>query len=946
MPHLCRVCNRLSPDAARYCHYDGAAFISAEQGPIAVGARLFPTPFVFPSGKSCRTFDELVLGCDTDWEMARDLLAQGTLEKFLGGIGRGDLAVAAQVAAREADRDRGLDQLLAQLPGDRTRPILVVEPREVNLGRLSRGEGRTFTLYLSNGGMGLLSGAVQSQAPWLTLYESAGSSSKVFQCRHEYPLTVHVHGKALRAHPQPQEGRLVIDSVGGGFTVLVRVEAPPLPYPDGVLAGAITPRQIAEKAKRHPHEAARCFESGAVARWYESNGWTYPVQGPSASGMAAVQQFFEALGLTKPPRLILNQNVVKLTGAPAGNVESFLFLESPESRPVYAHAKSETPWLQIGKLRHQGNTVRIHLRVPSVPPLPGQTLQGRAVITANGNQRFPVQVTLAIDNVPVRAISPTREQPAIVQVDAVEPSDNVPIREVDAVPGLKARVLHLEPPPRTIEPPPEPASEPPPEPLPSPAPLEDWPHEQRKTNLGHLLPLALLLALLFGAVVHDLLLPNVGDDDEAEPVLIDPRPLLALRFHEGENPDDFKIAPGTMSFGLRVIDPGHPEGGKRLMFDPLGRTNNVCVRIDGIDYLFGQNEVGFPTPGAPAEKVPPVAHWIEMSADLGKDKTGRVRDGARSIWQVDGLAGRRCAIQITQTVEIVVGQQSGRLDTCLIRYAIRNADSSPHEVGLRFLLDTWIGENDGVPFTIPNKPGLCSTKQSFDRPEDVPDYIQALENESLLAPGTVAHLQFKTTRQLEPPSRVLLGGYPDGPLKELGYAQANGWYTPWEVPLVAIRELVDRRNELLNPPRSPAPDSAVTLYWGVKKLAPKESREVGFTYGLGSVASGEGEGKLLLTLGGRTVRDGEFTLTALRASPTPGEKLILLLPGGDRFALLSPAEQPVPPVAADSSRPISTVTWRLKARRTGRSTLTVRSSAGVTQNQSVRISRPAQGVLD
>jgi hypothetical protein len=229
----------------------------------------------------------------------------------------------------------------------------------------------------------------------------------------------------------------------------------------------------------------------------------------------------------------------------------------------------------------------------------------------------------------------------------------------------------------------------------------------------------------------------------------------------------------------------------------------------------------------------------------------------------------------------------------------------------------------------------------------VPDYIQALEKESLLAPGTVAHLQFKTSSQVESPSRVLLGGYPDGPLRQLGYKQANGWFTPWEVPLVAIRELVDRRADLTNPPpRPPEPDSAVTLYWEVKLLAPGQRREVGFAYGLGQVASGEGEGKLLLTVGGRTVRDGEFTLTALRASPVAGEKLTLILPPGQRFDLLSPAEQAVPPVVGGSSRPISTVTWRLKARLVGQFTLAVRSSAGVGQKQNVRIFPRPQGVLD
>ena len=178
---------------------------------------------------------------------------------------------------------------------------------------MQHGTDRSFTLHLENQAMGLLSGTVQSEAPWLALGEPPGVSSKVFQCRHDLALPVQIHGKALRAHPKPQEGRILVESSGGAFTLVVRVEVPLLPYPDGALAGALTPRQVAEKAKKSPREAAPLFENGEVARWYESNGWTYPVQGPAASGMAAVQQFFEALGLAKPPRVVLNQSVVSLT---------------------------------------------------------------------------------------------------------------------------------------------------------------------------------------------------------------------------------------------------------------------------------------------------------------------------------------------------------------------------------------------------------------------------------------------------------------------------------------------------------------------------------------------------------------------------------------------------------------------------------------------------------
>jgi hypothetical protein len=254
---------------------------------------------------------------------------------------------------------------------------------------------------------------------------------------------------------------------------------------------------------------------------------------------------------------------------------------------------------------------------------------------------------------------------------------------------------------------------------------------------------------------------------------------------------------------------------------------------------------------------------------------------------------------------------------------------------LRFLLDTFIGQNDGVPFTIPGLPGLCSTRRRFDQPKEVPDYIQALEEEDLSAPGTVAHIQFRVSNAVEPPGQVLLGGYPDGPLRKL-YPQAQGWFTFWDVPLVSIREMVDRpREQLLGMRRDPEPDSAVTLYWLVKRLAPGGRREVGFTYGLGQVASSESS-RLLLTVGGRTVPDGEFTLTALRHSPQSGERLTVRLPGTE-LELLGPAEQEVPAITPGAARPISTVTWRLRAHRTGHFALVVESTRGFREKQTVRI---------
>src|SRR5436309_2585735 len=106
MSHVCRTCSRVNPAEALFCYFDGVALDSHHRGgPVAAGAKPFPTPFVFPSGRQCRNFDELVRACDDEWAEAQESLRQGFFEGFLGGLGRADLAVAARQSAKEADRE-------------------------------------------------------------------------------------------------------------------------------------------------------------------------------------------------------------------------------------------------------------------------------------------------------------------------------------------------------------------------------------------------------------------------------------------------------------------------------------------------------------------------------------------------------------------------------------------------------------------------------------------------------------------------------------------------------------------------------------------------------------------------------------------------------------------------------------------------------------------------
>ena len=127
-------------------------------------------------------------------------------------------------------------------------------------------------------------------------------------------------------------------------------------------------------------------------------------------------------------------------------------------------------------------------------------------------------------------------------------------------------------------------------------------------------------------------------------------------------------------------------------------------------------------------------------------------------------------------------------------------------------------------------------------------------------------------------------------------------------------------------------DSCVTMYWDERPLKPAEKRTVGFSYGLGSVANQESGGKLLLTVGGRMAVDAEFTLTALISNPDPqGESLTFAVPTG--LELIGGHEkESVPILEANATRKVSTVTWKIRAKRAGEYSLVVKSSKGVQQS--------------
>ncbi len=269
-------------------------------------------------------------------------------------------------------------------------------PDEIVLGRLRVGAPVRRELHIINEGMGLLHGSVSSDVPWLVVGQGEGYSRKLFSCLNETTIPVQVRGRALRASLQVQIGRLIIESSGGTAIISVQTEVLPQTFAAGVLAGARTPRQLAEKARKSPKEAARLFETGAVARWYKDNGWTYPIEDDSSAGLAAVQQFFDALGLSSPPALKLSETAVSLKGKAGEQVLHAIRLSTSEKRPVYARAVSDQPWLVVTSVDLEGGSANVRLSIPVVPDSPGTVLRANLLITGNSRQKFQVPIRLRV----------------------------------------------------------------------------------------------------------------------------------------------------------------------------------------------------------------------------------------------------------------------------------------------------------------------------------------------------------------------------------------------------------------------------------------------------------------------------------------------------------------------------------------------------------------------
>lgn len=328
-------------------------------------------------------------------------------------------------------------------------------------------------------------------------------------------------------------------------------------------------------------------------------------------------------------------------------------------------------------------------------------------------------------------------------------------------------------------------------------------------------------------------------------------------------------------FGLQTTlgDPDRSDDdGKLLTYDDGGRTNNTRVYVDGETPIYG-------------------SYYGRFVDDPGAD-----RGVVTSAWEFG-------EIRVTQRLEIVAGSTTRRLDTMRIEYLLENLGSSAHEVGLRIMIDTLIGENDGVPFVVPGREGVTDRAIELTGSE-VPDFIQALEQPNLVNPGVIIHMTLRGG-EATPPDRVVISAWSDDEM-------------PWDY--------FDRLGGTGHPLRrrgsdSGDPDSAIALYYQPAMLGAGESRRIVTFYGLGGISSTEtGNTALSLTFNPQVMEGELFWIVAMIANPVEGQSLRLDLPNGLALTAGETAEKTLTFTAGDGYTQVS---WLVEAQRATSDTVKV-----------------------
>ncbi len=244
-----------------------------------------------------------------------------------------------------------------------------------------------------------------------------------------------------------------------------------------------------------------------------------------------------------------------------------------------------------------------------------------------------------------------------------------------------------------------------------------------------------------------------------------------------------------------------------LLYEDYPPTSFTTLKIDGVNYKFGDNEKG-------------------RFTTTMISRNNRVM----CVWRVGN-------IEVMEELRFMKGPTTGRDDTVEIAYTIINKDSRKHKIGVRIMLDTYLGKEDGAPFRVP---GLGDIKTEKDLSGNkIPQYWYSYDDlgePSVRAQGTLK------AKGITPPDRIIFSSW-----------ERFQKYL-WDFTIKPGRSF---RRSIIGPL-----DSALAMFWNPKEVEPNNTLKIITYYGLYGASIYKGK-VFNISLGGPVTTTGEpFLVTA------------------------------------------------------------------------------------
>ncbi|WP_193774391.1 S-layer homology domain-containing protein [Vallitalea guaymasensis] len=252
-------------------------------------------------------------------------------------------------------------------------------------------------------------------------------------------------------------------------------------------------------------------------------------------------------------------------------------------------------------------------------------------------------------------------------------------------------------------------------------------------------------------------------------------------------------------FDIRTTELGNPirpnDSNKSLQFyDGKNQTSFATFRINGEDYIFGQN-YGY--------SLSRKAHIVGETLKIG--------DSVVTTYQIGSGSD---IINVVQTLSIVNDPDNTNFGNVYIQYALENKTGTNVEIGARILQDIMLGDNDGCSIKIEDD---FYDKEIELTGKDIPDVWRATDNE--FGPNVVGYGYTNGWGNIKP-DKLIIGHWQ-------GLSQTPYDYTVNKHLNFTIESDYGRK------------DTAIAYYWEPKTVNNNDIINFETYYGLGQIIDKE-----------------------------------------------------------------------------------------------------------